>query len=103
MRAKLSLVSIFVAIAAVVMLASVPADRRGHLQVMLVLLRLNLARLRGDVPVVVEEARRLLEPAGTLAAADDRAATGGCAEAGAASAAGGGEAVCCAESDCDSG
>jgi LuxR family maltose regulon positive regulatory protein len=49
--------------------ASVSADRRGHLQVMLVLLRLNLARLRGDVPVVVEEARRLLEPAGTLAAA----------------------------------
>ena len=48
---------------------SVPADRRGHLQVMLVLLRLNLARLRGDVPVVMEEARRLLEPAGTLAAA----------------------------------
>src|SRR5260370_37878444 len=36
---------------------------------MLVLLRLNLAGLRGDVPVVVEEARRLLEPAGTLAAA----------------------------------
>ena len=49
--------------------ASVSADRRGHLQVMLVMLRLNLARLRGDVPVVVEEARRLLEPAGTLVAA----------------------------------
>jgi len=49
--------------------ASVSADRHGRLQVMLVMLRLNLARLRGDVPVVVEEARRLLEPAGTLAAA----------------------------------
>jgi LuxR family maltose regulon positive regulatory protein len=49
--------------------APVPADRRGHLQVMLVMLRLNLARLRGDVPVVVEEARRLLEPAGSMAAA----------------------------------
>src|SRR5260370_31286202 len=36
---------------------------------MLGLLRLNLARLRGDVRVVVEEARRFLEPAGTLAAA----------------------------------
>ncbi|HEV2933474.1 MAG TPA: LuxR C-terminal-related transcriptional regulator [Streptosporangiaceae bacterium] len=49
--------------------ASVPADRRGHLQVMLIMLRLNLARLRGDVPVLLEEARRLLEPTGTLAAA----------------------------------
>jgi len=49
--------------------ASVSADRLGHLQVMLVLLRLNLARLRGDVPVLVEEAQRLLEPTGTLAAA----------------------------------
>src|SRR5260370_11315260 len=36
---------------------------------MLGLLRLNLARLRGDVRVVVEEAGRLLEPAGALAAA----------------------------------
>jgi LuxR family transcriptional regulator, maltose regulon positive regulatory protein len=49
--------------------ASVPADRRGRLQVALAMLRLNLARLRGDVPAVAEEARRLLEPAGTLAAA----------------------------------
>jgi len=49
--------------------AAVPADRRGRLQVALAMLRLNLARLRGDVPAVVEEARRLLEPAGTLAAA----------------------------------
>ena len=45
------------------------ADRREHLQVTLAMLRLNLARLRGDVSAVVEEARRLLAPAGTLAAA----------------------------------
>ena len=49
--------------------ASVPAERHGHLQVALAMLRLNLARLRGDVAVVVEEARRLLEPDGNLAAA----------------------------------
>jgi len=49
--------------------ASVPAERRGHLQVALAMLRLNLARLRGDVAVVVEEARRLLEQDGNLAAA----------------------------------
>jgi LuxR family transcriptional regulator, maltose regulon positive regulatory protein len=49
--------------------ASVPADRRGHLQVTLAVLRLNLALLRGDVSALVEEARHLLEPAGTLAAA----------------------------------
>ena len=49
--------------------ASVPAERRGHLQVALAMLRLNLARLRGDVAVVVEEARRLLERDGNLAAA----------------------------------
>jgi LuxR family transcriptional regulator, maltose regulon positive regulatory protein len=50
--------------------ASVPADRRGHLQVALAMLRLTLAQLRGDLPVAVEEARRLLEPAVTLAAAE---------------------------------
>ena len=50
--------------------ASVPAGRRGHLQVALAMLRLTLAQLRGDLPVAVEEARRLLEPAGTLAAAE---------------------------------
>jgi LuxR family transcriptional regulator, maltose regulon positive regulatory protein len=48
---------------------SVPAERRGHLQVMLAMLRLNLALLRGDVPVLVEEAQHLLEPTGTMAAA----------------------------------
>ena len=49
--------------------ASVPGDRRGRLQVALALLRLNLALQRGDVPALVDEARHLLEPAGTLAAA----------------------------------
>jgi LuxR family transcriptional regulator, maltose regulon positive regulatory protein len=41
-------------------LASVPANRRGRVQVMLAVLRLFLARRRVDIPVVVEEARRLL-------------------------------------------
>ena len=50
--------------------ASVPADRRGHLQVALVMLRLTLAQLRSDLPVAVEEARRLAGPAVTAAAAE---------------------------------
>ncbi|MGH3188250.1 MAG: LuxR C-terminal-related transcriptional regulator [Streptosporangiaceae bacterium] len=50
--------------------ASVPAGRRGHLQVALAMLRLTLAQLRNDLPVAVEEARRLLEPAVSLAAAE---------------------------------
>jgi LuxR family maltose regulon positive regulatory protein len=50
--------------------ASVTAGRRGHLQVALAMLRLTLAQLRGDLPAAVEEARRLLEPAVTLAAAE---------------------------------
>jgi LuxR family maltose regulon positive regulatory protein len=50
--------------------ASLPADRRGHLHVALAMLRLALAQLRGDLPVAVEEARRLLEPAVTAAAAE---------------------------------
>ncbi|HZC60163.1 MAG TPA: LuxR C-terminal-related transcriptional regulator [Streptosporangiaceae bacterium] len=41
-------------------LTAVPADRRGRVQVMLAVLRLFLARHRGDFPVVVEEAQRLL-------------------------------------------
>ncbi|HEV2255336.1 MAG TPA: LuxR C-terminal-related transcriptional regulator [Streptosporangiaceae bacterium] len=41
-------------------LASVPADRRGRLQVLLSVLRLFLARRLNDFPVVVQEARRLL-------------------------------------------
>ena len=40
--------------------AAVPAERRGHVQVMLAVLRLFLARRFVDFPVVVEEARRLL-------------------------------------------
>jgi LuxR family maltose regulon positive regulatory protein len=38
---------------------SVPADRHGRLQVMLTVLRLQLARQRGDLPAVAEEADRL--------------------------------------------
>src|SRR5690348_8813684 len=40
--------------------ASVPADRRGRLEVMLTVLRLYLARQRGDLPAVTEAADRLL-------------------------------------------
>jgi LuxR family transcriptional regulator, maltose regulon positive regulatory protein len=43
-------------------LASVPAERRGRLQVTLGILRLSLARQRGDVPAVAKEAERLLAP-----------------------------------------
>ena len=50
--------------------ASVPAARLGHLRVALAMLRLTLAQLRSDLPVAVEEARRLLDPAVTLAAAE---------------------------------
>jgi LuxR family maltose regulon positive regulatory protein len=39
--------------------ASVPADRRGQLQVLLGMAGLLLARQRGNLPAVVEEARRL--------------------------------------------
>jgi LuxR family maltose regulon positive regulatory protein len=41
-------------------LASVPADRRGRVQVLLAVLRLFLARRLADYPVVAEEAQRLL-------------------------------------------
>jgi LuxR family transcriptional regulator, maltose regulon positive regulatory protein len=40
--------------------ASVPAGRRGRLEVMLTVLRLYLARQRGDLPAVAEAADRLL-------------------------------------------
>jgi LuxR family maltose regulon positive regulatory protein len=43
--------------------ASVPPDRRGRMQVVLTGLRMRLARQRGDLPVVAEEAQRLLAPA----------------------------------------
>jgi LuxR family maltose regulon positive regulatory protein len=62
-------------------LASVPADRRGRLQVLLSVLRLFLARRLNDFPVVVEEAQRLLALMKTAEAAqlglgeDLRAAT----------------------------
>jgi LuxR family transcriptional regulator, maltose regulon positive regulatory protein len=41
-------------------LAAVPADRRGRVQVLLSVLRLFLARRLLDIPVVAEEAQRLL-------------------------------------------
>jgi LuxR family transcriptional regulator, maltose regulon positive regulatory protein len=50
--------------------ASVADGRRGHLQVALAMLRLTLAQSRSDLPVAVEEARRLAEPTVTLAAAE---------------------------------
>src|SRR5580700_1683650 len=62
-------------------LASVPAERRGRLQVLLSVLRLFLARRLNDFPVVVEEAQRLLALMKTAEAAqlglgeDLRAAT----------------------------
>ena len=40
--------------------ASVPAERRGRLEVVLTVLRLYLARQRGDLPAVAETADRLL-------------------------------------------
>jgi LuxR family transcriptional regulator, maltose regulon positive regulatory protein len=41
---------------------SVPEDRRGRFQVLLAILRLSLARQRGDVPTVTNESGRLLAP-----------------------------------------
>jgi LuxR family transcriptional regulator, maltose regulon positive regulatory protein len=49
--------------------ASVPAERREHMQVWLAALRLLLARQRGDLPPAAEEAQRLLVPALTADAA----------------------------------
>jgi LuxR family transcriptional regulator, maltose regulon positive regulatory protein len=45
-------------------LASVPADRRGRSQVVLAVVRMRLARQRGDLPAAAEQAQRLLAPAG---------------------------------------
>ena len=42
---------------------SVPAERRGSFQLRVAVFRLLLARQRGDLPAVVEEAGRLLAPA----------------------------------------
>jgi LuxR family maltose regulon positive regulatory protein len=50
--------------------ASLSAGRRGHLQVTLAMLRLTLAMRHSDLPVALEEARRLVEPTATLAAAE---------------------------------
>ncbi len=45
-------------------LDSVPADRRERSQVVLAVVRMRLARQRGDLPAVAEQAQRLLAPAG---------------------------------------
>jgi len=45
-------------------LESVPADRRGRSQVALAVVRLRVARQRGDLPAVAEQAHQLLDPAG---------------------------------------
>jgi LuxR family maltose regulon positive regulatory protein len=45
-------------------LTSMPDDRRGSFQVTLALLRLTIARRRGNLPAVLDEAQRLLAPAG---------------------------------------
>ena len=39
---------------------AVPADRRGHFEVMCTVVRLRLARRQGDLPAVTREAQRLL-------------------------------------------
>jgi LuxR family transcriptional regulator, maltose regulon positive regulatory protein len=51
-------------------LASLPEERRGRFEVALALLRLTLARRRGDLPAVIDEAERLLATAGGLDAPD---------------------------------
>jgi LuxR family transcriptional regulator, maltose regulon positive regulatory protein len=43
-------------------LESVPTDRRGRSQVVVAVVRMRLARQRGDLPAVAEEAERLLAP-----------------------------------------
>jgi LuxR family maltose regulon positive regulatory protein len=51
-------------------LATVPVERRGRFEVTLAFLRLSLARLRGNLPAVVEEAQRMLAPAGASDASE---------------------------------
>jgi LuxR family maltose regulon positive regulatory protein len=46
-------------------LESVPAERRGRSQVVIAMVRMRLARQRGDITAVAEEAQRLLAPAMT--------------------------------------
>jgi LuxR family transcriptional regulator, maltose regulon positive regulatory protein len=50
----------------------VPAERRGRFQVNLSIVRLSLARRRGDLPAVIEEARRLLDEDWTVDAVTSR-------------------------------
>jgi LuxR family transcriptional regulator, maltose regulon positive regulatory protein len=50
----------------------VPAERRWRFQVNLSIVRLSLARRRGDLPTVVEQARRLLDEDLTVDAATSR-------------------------------
>jgi LuxR family transcriptional regulator, maltose regulon positive regulatory protein len=49
-------------------LESVPADRHGRSQVVLAVMRMRLARQRGDITAVAQEAGRLLAPAMTVEA-----------------------------------
>ena len=51
---------------------SVPAGRRGRAQVVLAVVRMRLARQRGDLTAVAEEARRLLAPAVATELAEPR-------------------------------
>ena len=51
-------------------LESIPSDRRGRSQVVLAVVRMRLARQRGDVPAVAEQAQRLLVPAGATGLAE---------------------------------
>jgi LuxR family maltose regulon positive regulatory protein len=50
-------------------LESAPADRRGRSQVVLAVVRMRLARQRGDITAVAQEAHRLLAPAMTAGSA----------------------------------
>jgi LuxR family maltose regulon positive regulatory protein len=51
-------------------LESVPADRLARARVILAVARMRLARQRGDLPAVAEEAHRLLAPAMTAESAE---------------------------------
>ncbi len=53
-------------------LESVPAERRGRSQVVLAVVRMRLARHRGDIGAVAEEAEGLLAPAMTAESAEPR-------------------------------
>jgi LuxR family maltose regulon positive regulatory protein len=53
-------------------LESVPPDRRGRSQVVLAVVRMRLARQRGDITAVAQEAERLLAPAMTTRSIEPR-------------------------------